>query len=233
MKGVKAEIAQLSLEYKNQLETNTAAQQAALQQKIIELTNEFEASQNTFSENHSNNIKKQEEAAAALIAKLDSMKSEASNLVQIIGNIGITGNYQNIANEDKKEADKWRNIALLLMVGMVAAISLTIFVSVGNGFDWKLAIFRLMATLILAVPATYAAKESARHRALENKNRKIELELASLDPFLAKLPEDKQHELKEKLTEKFFGSDASEHNDDPYITYGALVDLLKTAISKK
>ena len=51
---------------------------------------------------------------------------------------------------------------------MVAVIGFTIFISATNGFDWKLALFRIGAALALVIPATYAAKESAKHRLLEN-----------------------------------------------------------------
>ena len=116
---------------------------------------------------------------------------------------------------------------------MVGAISLTIFVSVENGFDWKLAIFRLMAALVLIIPATYAAKESSRHRALENHNRRAELELASLDPYLEKLPEDKRNEIKENLTVKFFGLDDGASQSDEPVTYNSLLELIKMAIKSK
>lgn len=68
---------------------------------------------------------------------------------------------------------------------------------------------------------------------LENHNRKAELELASLDPFLEKLPEETRHKVKEELTSKFFGLSSTEVKDDESVSYLALLDLLKTAISKK
>jgi uncharacterized membrane protein len=178
-------------------------------------------------------LDQQKISGSEIIDKLKENKEQASNLLQIIGNIGITGNYQNIANQEKIAADKWRNIALFLMITMVGVIAITIGISAENGFDWKLALFRIGAALVLAIPATYAAKESSRHRELETYNRKAELELASLDPYLSKLPEATRHKVKEDLTEKFFGlSNSSSKTEDP-VTYAALLDLLKTALDKK
>jgi hypothetical protein len=156
-------------------------------------------------------------------------------LVQIIGNIGITGNYQKVANEEKSIADRWRNIVLILMVGMVVVIAITIGITTTEGFNWQLALFRIGAALVLAVPATYAAKESAKHRTLQNYNRKAELELASLDPFLEKLPEEIRHKVKEGLTDKFFGMSfpKPKPNQDEPVSYSALYDLLKTVVTKK
>ncbi|MBF4359185.1 hypothetical protein, partial [Vibrio anguillarum] len=171
--------------------------------------------------------------AQEVLDELEKKKSEASTLLQIIGNIGITGNYQNIANNEKKAADIWRRIALCLMIGMVLIIGFTIFISTTNGFDWKLALFRVGAALVLAVPAAYAAKESAKHRSLENHNRRSELELASLDPYLEKLPKETRDKVKEELTKKFFGLNSTEQKVESPVSNKAIFDLLKTAIDKK
>lgn len=184
-------------------------------------------------EHFSEQAEKQKSDAQAVLDELEEKKSEASTLLQIIGNIGITGNYQNIANNEKKAADIWRRIALGLMIGMVLIIGFTIFISATNGFDWKLALFRVGAALVLAVPAAYAAKESAKHRSLENHNRRSELELASLDPYLEKLPKDTRDKVKEELTKKFFGLNSAEPKIEDPVSNKAIFDLLKTAIDKK
>jgi hypothetical protein len=220
-------------DFKTQFSALEISLEEELQQAIKTNNEKTEEQIEIISKEHKSLIEKHEEKAEELVSLLESKKKEASDLVQIIGNIGITGNYQNIANQEQKSANTWRNIALLLMLLMVGAIALTIFVSVENGFDWKLAIFRLMAALILVIPATYAAKESSKHRALENHNRKAELELASLDPYLEKLPEEKRHQIKENLTEKFFGIDSGNNKIDEPVTYNALLELIKTAIKGK
>ena len=184
-------------------------------------------------EQFSAQTEKQKLDAQGVLDELEEKRSEASTLLQIIGNIGITGNYQNIANNEKKAADIWRRIALCLMIGMVLIIGVTIFISATNGFDWKLALFRVGAALVLAVPAAYAAKESAKHRSLENHNRRSELELASLDPYLEKLPKETRDKVKEELTKKFFGLNSTDQKVESPVSNKAIFDLLKTAIDKK
>lgn len=175
-------------------------------------------------------LKSQKEEANSV---LEEKRAEASNLLQIIGNIGITGNYQNIANDEKSAADNWRWIALSLMIGMVLIIGITIFISAANGFDWKLALFRVGAAFVLAIPAAYAAKESAKHRALENHNRRAELELASLDPYLEKLPEETRHKVKEELTKQFFGLNTLQEKSEEPVSNKAIFELLKSVVDKK
>lgn len=220
---------ELSDEYKSELAKQIDVNDNLISESIQAFKEEHLALAEKLKEENKAFVEEFQGVSSDLVQALKDKKDEASNLVQIIGNIGITGNYQKIANEEKESADKWRNIALGLMIVMVLIIGITIFCVATDGFDWRMAVFRLTAALILIVPATYAAKESSRHRANEAHNRRAELELASLDPFLEKLPVEKRHEIKEKLTGKFFGQEDSSKGDDP-VTHNALVELLKIAI---
>lgn len=168
--------------------------------------------------------------ANILLKVIEEKKEDALNLVQIIGNIGVTGNFQKIANAEKETADKLRNLALLLMVIMVLIIGFTVFSNTTNGFDWKMSLFRLSAALVLAIPATYAATESSKHRNAEYRNRQAELELASIDPFLEKMPEATKNDLKAKLTEKFFGNSKLDEVSSKEVSSSSLFDLIKITI---
>ena len=218
---------------KGKYESYTLEFTSRLNSQIEDAENRFQEKTEKQTKTYSEQLESQKTDAKSILDTLEEKKTEASNLLQIIGNIGITGNYQNIANLEKTAADKWRNIALGLMISMVAVIGFTIFISATNGFDWKLALFRIGAALALAIPAAYAAKESAKHRLLENHNRRSELELASLDPYLEKLPEDTRNKVKEELTKKFFGLNFQEQKAEEPVSTLAIFDLLKTAVSKK
>jgi hypothetical protein len=74
-------------------------------------------------------------------------------------------------------------------------------------------ILRIVAAAVLSYPATYAARESSKHRKLENFNRKLELELSSIEAFIELLPEEKKQNIKEKLAEKYFGSTLDAFDD--------------------
>ncbi|MBK8853218.1 MAG: hypothetical protein IPN10_03705 [Saprospiraceae bacterium] len=80
-------------------------------------------------------------------------------------------------------------------------------------FDWVKSVLRIIAAAVLSYPATYASRESAKHRKLENFNRKLELELSSIDAFIELLPDEKKQVIKEKLAEKYFGSTIESFED--------------------
>jgi hypothetical protein len=144
-----------------------------------------------------------------LVSKLDAKLEEAKKIVNVIGNVGVTGNYQIIANEHKESANFWRWVAIGFMAILSGLLIWTLFDLSSSTFVWTKSLLRIIAAAALSYPATYAAKESSKHRKLENLNRTAELELASVDAFIEMLDEKKKQEIKEKLVEKYFGNDKS------------------------
>ena len=137
-----------------------------------------------------------------IIVKLD----EAKKIVNVVGNVGVTGNYQIVANQHKKTADFWRLVAVIFMTLLSGILIYTIWDISGENFDWTKSLIRVLAAAALSYPATYAARESSKHRKLETMNRPAELELASINPFIEILDDTKKQEIKEKLVEKYFGN---------------------------
>lgn len=164
-----------------------------------------------------------------VIKKLNEKLSEANKIVNIVGNVGVTGNYQNIANEHKKSADNFRLIALAFMIIMSGLLIWSIIELSHGEFNLYKSLVRILAAAVLTYPAIYAARESSKHRKLETQNRKLELELASIGPFIELLNEDKKHIIKEELVKKYFGNQTLGDNskDDDEISVNGLEKILK------
>lgn len=149
-----------------------------------------------------------------LVKDLENKLVESKKLVNIIGNVGATGNYQIIADYHKKQANVWRWIALFFMVLLTGLLIYTIYHVTGTSFNWQVTIVRIVAFSVLLYPATYAARESSKHRRLENFNRKSELDIASINPFIEILPEERKQAIKERMVEKFFGNSKDFEEDE-------------------
>lgn len=165
-----------------------------------------------------------------LIEKLETKLDEAKKIVNVIGNVGVTGNYQIIANDHKDSANFWRWVAVIFMTVFSGLLVWTIIDLSSNGFDWVKSLIRLVAAAALSYPATYAAKESSKHRKLETINRTAELELASINPFIEILDEDKKQNIKEKLVDKYFGNnhtDGISVSKEEEVSIGGLEKILK------
>ncbi|UOK43405.1 MULTISPECIES: hypothetical protein [Flavobacterium] len=170
-----------------------------------------------------------------LIEDLNSKLQEAKKIVGVIGDISVTGNYHKFANENKSTANTFRVLAIVLMLLLSGLLIFTIWDISSANFDWTKSLIRIIAAAALSYPATYAARESSKHRKLEIINRKAELELTAINPFIELLPENKKHEVKEKLVAKYFGNNSNHVDDeinqkDDEISVSGLDTVLKTIL---
>jgi hypothetical protein len=166
-------------------------------------------------------------------AHLDFLKKRENEVDKIFGAIGATafaGNFKITADNEARAANLWRWIALALMGAMIAVGAYAFYFSIGHETDWRVFAFRLGTVIVLAVPAAYAANESSKHREREKLNRKVHLELASIDAYLVLLPEDKRNAIKGNLAEKFFGVPLlKEHGDE--VTQKDFFGVLTTVLN--
>lgn len=145
----------------------------------------------------------------ATLAELEGLRDEAAKVVGVVGNIGITGDYQNSAKQEKRQAFWWAVAALLFFIGTVVAAAY--FLTVGtDGLGAAGTARRIALSLIVAAPASFCVSQSREHRTMERRNRSLELELASLDPFVAPLPPEYQQAMKAELAARYFRGASSE-----------------------
>lgn len=165
-----------------------------------------------------------------LLAAISQKKEEAERIVQLVGNVGLTGNYKGAGDVEQQSADKLRYFALGCFIATGIFVGAVVLLSATAEFNAMKSGFRLLASLVFLVPGTYAAKESAKHRVIGTRHRRAELELASINAYLDDLPPEERNKLKASLTDRFFGH----ANEDQKIASDAvtfpLVDLLKQAI---
>ena len=154
------------------------------------------------------------EKASGVIESLETHKSNAAKIVQVVGDIGVTGNYQNIANKETKQANLWRWITIgFFAAGLVmAAATFYKFYHEPVTPTNTLAIaIRLLYALAIAAPAFYTARESARHRTNADRARQTELELASLGPFIELMEDKDKEEIRKSLISTYFGRQVDAH----------------------
>jgi hypothetical protein len=151
---------------------------------------------------------------AAHLASLQSSQDQAAKIVQVVGNIGVTGNYQKIANDEGRQADLWRKVTVAFFCTGIAVAAATFWKFWDQPFTpenaWSVLI-RLMYALAITAPAWYTARESARHRTNADRARQTELELASLGPFIELLPAERKSQIREDLTKRYFGNSVPDH----------------------
>lgn len=222
----------------SQAESTRATEYAAASQRFL---TEFSTQQkNLDAEAIKGNEKREKEWVAFLEGNKEfgkefmqffqKRKEEVDAIFGAIGSASLSGHFASTADKDASAANLLRWIALALMGAMIVVGGISFYQSFEHPeLDWKVFAFRLATVFVIAIPAIYAAQESSKHRRREQQNRKVQVELASIDAYLVQLPEPKRHELKEKLTEKFFGQPDSPEKDDS-VTRHQLFDLLSDAL---
>lgn len=178
--------------------------------------------------------KEVEQKINGIINLLNQKEEEASRLLNAIGNRGVSFTYGRIAEYHKKQANIFRWISLGIMVFLVIYLICTLSFNI-HQFDWKLILIRIISSAIFIYPAQYAASQSSKHRELENYNRKMELDLAAINPFIELLDESKKKEIKEKLVDRYFKPIEIEKNKDevPPNVLDKITDMLVKSIKDK
>jgi hypothetical protein len=139
----------------------------------------------------------------AHLVEIRRMEQESAKLVGAIGLAGTTELYRRQGNRHQLAAELLRGFAVLAVLGAVAlALAGTMVAdptveTLGAG---------AFASLLLAGLAAYLARQSARHRAREERAAAVELELAAFGPFIEPLSAERREQERVIMARKLFGT---------------------------
>ncbi|MDP9226833.1 MAG: hypothetical protein M3P18_23920, partial [Actinomycetota bacterium] len=190
-------------EYQAQFSEAQAQRQSEFTQALEEAKTELRTYVEESQKSTAQALTQAKEKADQRIEELDGLLAKAVKTVGVIGGTGMSGGYQIVADAEKKAADRWR---LAAAFSLLAAIGATIF-AVAHGVETGFAVDTFLAKWAISIPfaalAGYAAHESSKHRDQARINRQLELQLASLDAYLAPLEETEQNRVRSNLAERF------------------------------
>ena len=182
--------------------------------RLAELSTKFDqmvaVNQKTISEL----IEASRKTAEVALADLSTQLKEAEQIVGLIANTGMAGHYQKEANVDWWSMWILRSVATGFFIGAICAIHLLIKAVHASQVDWEMVVFRFALVAVVLIPAFYFARESALHMRREARNRRIELELSALQPFIARLPEKEAQEIIKKKADQYFGQEPQEGQEE-------------------
>ena len=197
---------------------------------------EFEEKQNEQQLEHSSRLKETEEKSDEQMAQheklfteefdnIKKMNMEAEKIVGIISMKGLASGYQKIANDEGRKAFWWNMGSIASILSLIAFGVIFLLLHEGT-MEWTTLISRVVLSGIGLTLFTYCAKQSSNYRIEERRNRKIELELASLDPYLKDLGDDQQREVKQSLVNKYFGVELPNTNKKGLLSKENEIDSL-------
>jgi hypothetical protein len=203
--------------------------QKAFAEKEIERSATFEAASLGYKQDYEAQRITVSSKAEEALEYLEDQRKKAARIVQVVGNIGVTGNYQQIANSESTQANFWRWITVAIFGAGISVAAATFIKFWNQPFStentWSVVI-RLLYAIAITAPAWYTARESARHRTNSDRARQTELELASIGPFIELMPEEKKVEIREALTKSYFGRPVDAHDVQSPMDLGNMKDFV-------
>jgi len=173
------------------------------EEALVSLKSEATSAQNTAAK-----------TAVAKLGEIERIRDDAARLLGVVGDLGTTSNFRQIAAAETRLANIWRRVTVGLFavgIGLAVATFVRFYFSAVTA-DTAIAIgVRLLYAIAITAPAWYTARESARHRSNADRAKQTELELAALGPFIELMDKAKKDEIKEKLTDRYFGRSVDAH----------------------
>jgi hypothetical protein len=145
--------------------------------------------------------------AKGILDEVNKHRSDIEKLVGVIGSLGVTSGYQTAANRARISMWIWQGITVAAMCGLIYFAYHAFLPSVQGEFRWESFAARVFLTVTVGVLAAYAGAQADRFFHIEKSNRKLALELAAIDPFIALLPLDEQYKFKLEVGRRSFAQD--------------------------
>lgn len=147
------------------------------------------------------------EKADNIMEHVNNRRKEIETLVGVIGNLGVTSGYQKTANQSRIAMWVWQGIAVFAMGGVIWFAYRAFLPAIQGDFKWGGFATRVFLTITVGVLAAYAARQADRFFEMEKYNRKLALELAAIDPFIALLPVEEQQKFKLEIGRRSFAQE--------------------------
>lgn len=164
--------------------------------------------------------------------KTNQINQSHSDFIAIVEKAAIydlTKNYQTKAGEEKDEYQKFRNYtggaigAAIFFTGLI--LSIPMIEHWGNtspvDTNYYIVLVRLTISLMFFVLALYFSKQAAKHYECYQENHRTFLQLAALEPFMARMTPDEQKEIRKGLIPSYF----SQGTEGKFAAKGDEVDM--------
>lgn len=150
------------------------------------------------------------------VVEIKNKKSQIDDILGHVSGRAIAGDFEESASDEKKMADWLRFGSIGCMVLIIVIVGYSFWESTTDSFNWQSAVFRIVLSFFLSLPAAYLARESSKHRSQQNYHLQTALDLKAITPYIASLPDDEQHKIKSQIAHKIFAGQCSGSNVDAY-----------------
>ena len=159
--------------------------------------------------------------------KIKEKESKIDELLGYASNKTIAGGFGDNAIKEEKTANWLRYASLGGMLITSSFVGWLLWDVTQPNFDWKQSLLRIAITFILFVPVTYLARESTKHRSKQYHYEQTALDLITIDPYSASLPENEQHKLKIKIAHRLFSAQNVPQEQEAPNSIHPIIDIVQ------
>lgn len=202
-------IQQQTAEFNTQFQASEKARSDRFETIATRLQDNADEEQKKLSNKADNEFEKLSTKAGTALEILGKYLDDAGKVFNVVVNTLQAGAYSSYANEEKKTANylRWSAIFLMILgVGFLVIPEISKFIKDVENYalDWRVVLGRIPFSLVLFVPAFYLARESSKHRGTEVINRRRELILSTIDPYLVLVDSEKAQQIKLEIAKGIF-----------------------------
>lgn len=148
--------------------------------------------------------------------EIETLHYNFKSLVEKAGIYDLTKNYKDKAEEEQKEYKAFRKFTAWSIIAAIVSTLLIFIIAFfehyfsgnNNQTNYLLLASRLSISVMFFVLAFYLSKQAAKHYECYQDNHRTFLQLAALEPFMARMTPDEQKEIRKGLIPSYFNQSA-------------------------
>lgn len=212
-----------------QLATNNEKKrQAVFEKKQEERDERAEEAAALATAGHGQLIRDLTDNSKSTLDELAELKAHAQKIVGIISDTGMAHGYQKTANQERYRSIAWSVVAALSLIAWIFFGIRFFYLTYDQTLTWYAIARQILISTPFILLSGFAAMQVSLHQKNEQRLRQAELEIASLDPFLATLDDKERNEVKKEFASRYFGQrevEAKNESAEP-----KLIDVLDSLV---
>lgn len=136
---------------------------------------------------------------------LSKHQKEVEGVLGLISTNSISAHHKEVANKAENSKKIWQTVTVVAFTMTVLFSVFALFFNKITDLSWPNLVAKILVIGSLGSLTAYTARQAKVNQELEFKNRQLEVELKTLNPYIASFDNEEQENLKKALFPKIFG----------------------------